>query len=106
MTDFEAGLMLGLLIGEGHFGGDGKQPHVTIRMHGRHEPLFRWLTERVPGSRIYGPYSHGGRNYCQWMVRGKALREFLVPLLDSIAWSGIDNHTFERYQKMKVDYRI
>lgn len=106
MTEFEAGLILGLLIGEGHFGGDGKQPHVSIRMHGRHEPLFHWLALRVPGSRVYGPYTHGGRHYYQWMVRGGALREFLVPLLDSVAWSDIDPHSFGRYEKMKADYRV
>lgn len=106
MTEFEAGLMLGLLIGEGHFGGDGRQPHVSIRMHGRHEALFRWLAERVPGSRVYGPYSHGGRYYYQWMVRGKALRETLLPLLDSLPWSDADEYCFERYQKMKSDYRL
>ncbi len=72
---------MGILVGEGHFGGDGKQPEVTLRMHVRHEDLFRWLLEKVPGSRLYGPYHHGGRNYFQWMVRGRALREELLPVL-------------------------
>ena len=38
---FTSGLVLGLLIGGGHFGGDGRQPQVTLRMHVRHEPLLR-----------------------------------------------------------------
>ena len=33
---FETGLLVGLLVGEGHFGGDGRQPHVTLRMHTDH----------------------------------------------------------------------
>jgi hypothetical protein len=52
--DFDEGLLVGVLIGEGHFGGDGKQPQVTLRMHARHEPLFRWI-ERTFGGHLYGP---------------------------------------------------
>jgi hypothetical protein len=81
MNDFEEGFLLGILAGEGHFGGDGLQPQVTLRMHVRHEELFRRLAASVPGSKLYGPYHHGGRDYYQWMVRGKALREELLPLL-------------------------
>lgn len=81
-TAFEVGLLVGLLIGEGHFGGDGRQPQVTLRMHVGHESLFRWLERTFPGGRLYGPYEHGGRRYYQWMARGAFLREVLVPLLD------------------------
>ena len=69
----DEGIIVGLLIGEGHFGGDGRQPQVTLRMHVRHEALLRWLVERLPRSRLYGPYDHGGRHYFQWMARGEAL---------------------------------
>src|SRR5262245_22678367 len=77
---FASGVILGLLVGEGHFGGDGKQPQVTLRMHVRHERLFLWLLEKVPGSKLYGPYNHGGRQYYQWMVRGEILKSTLIPL--------------------------
>src|SRR5262245_24853141 len=33
LDDFSIGFLLGLLVGEGHFGGDGRQPQVTLRMH-------------------------------------------------------------------------
>jgi hypothetical protein len=79
--EFDEGFLLGLLVGEGHFGGDGRQPQVTLRMHVRHERLFRWMEERFPGGRLYGPYHHGGRDYYQWMARGEYLRETLLPLL-------------------------
>ena len=46
LSDFDRGLLVGLLIGEGSFGGDGKQPQVTLRMHVRHEAIFRWLLDR------------------------------------------------------------
>lgn len=102
---FAAGLLIGLLIGEGHFGGDGRQPHLVLRMHARHEALFHWLLDAVPGSRLYGPYHHGGRHYYQWMARGPALRA-LLPILDTIPWRDIDPPTWERYQAMKRTYRL
>ena len=69
---FDAGFLVGVLVGEGHFGGDGRQPQVTLRMHADHAALFRWLMERLPGSRLYGPYEHSGRRYYQWMARGRS----------------------------------
>ncbi len=106
LTDFELGVLVGVLIGEGHFGGDGRQPHVTLRMHTRSEALFRWLHARVPGSRLYGPYDHGGRHYYQWMVRGKTLRDVLLPILDQHLTEELDGHAFQRYRQMKVDYAL
>ena len=103
---FISGVILGLLIGEGHFGGDGRQPQVTLRMHVRHERLFRWLMEKLPGGKLYGPYNHGGRHYFQWMFRGKSLKSFLIPLLDSLPFSEIDSHAYSRYTQMKEKYNI
>src|ERR1700731_2283495 len=92
LSEGERGSLVGILIGEGHFGGDGKKPHITLRMHVRHEALFRWLQERFPRSRLYGPYSHGGRNYCQWMVRGPALTEDVLPLIEELLTDELDAH--------------
>jgi len=105
MNDFEEGFLLGVLVGEGHFGGDGLQPHVTLRMHVRHEELFRWLVAKVPGSKLYGPYHHGGRNYYQWMVRGKALREELLPLLKR-HFHDMDAHIRQRIEDMITRYKL
>lgn len=103
MDDFSRGFLLGLLVGEGHFGGDGKQPQITLRMHARHRSLFEWLTRNVPGSRLYGPYTHGGRSYYQWMIRGEGLKK-LLPILDSLPFGEIDPVSYARYTKMKADY--
>jgi hypothetical protein len=81
IDDFDAGFLIGVLVGEGHFGGDGRQPQVTLRMHADHKALFAWLADRFPESRLYGPYEHAGRRYYQWMARGRFLRERLMPLL-------------------------
>ena len=105
-TDFEIGMLVGVLIGEGHFGGDGRQPHITLRMHTDHEALFRWLEKTFPGGRLYGPYHHGGRSYFQWMARGEFLREELVPLLDRFLTAELDRKAARRFQAMKKRYRL
>lgn len=106
LNDFDTGLLVGLLIGEGHFGGDGKQPQISLRMHTDHERLFRWLVDRLPGGRLYGPYHHGGRSYFQWMARGDFLRRQLVPLLDCLPLDELDGKTAARYRAMKERYRL
>lgn len=106
VSDIETGILLGLLIGEGHFGGDGRQPQITLRMHTDHEALFRWLETTFPGGRLYGPYHHGGRSYYQWMVRGAYLRGTLVPLLDRHLSPELDAKAYQRYQDMKSRYGL
>jgi len=100
----DEGIVVGLLIGEGHFGGDGKQPQVTLRMHVRHEALMRWLAARLPGSRLYGPYHHGNRHYFQWMARGATLVTELLPILERHITPELDAHAFERLTAMTDRY--
>lgn len=101
LSPFERGVVVGLLIGEGSFGGDGKQPQVTLRMHVRHEALFHWLIERFPETRLYGPYHHGGRSYYQWMARGRALVKHVLPLLeDELRGGRLDEYASQRFQTM------
>lgn len=104
-TDQEIGQLVGLLVGEGHFGGDGRQPHVTLRMHVRHEGLFRWLEGTFPGGKVYGPYDHGGRRYYQWMARGGFLRDELVPILEEALRPDFDGYAYERFRDMCDRYR-
>jgi hypothetical protein len=101
----DEGIVVGLLIGEGHFGGDGRQPQVTLRMHVRHEPLMRWLVARFPRSRLYGPYQHGGRHYFQWMARGEALVADVLPILERHLTPELDSHAHERLTAMTARYR-
>jgi hypothetical protein len=106
LSGFDVGFLVGLLVGEGHFGGDGRQPHVTLRMHTDHRALFEWLVARLPGGRLYGPYDHSGRRYDQWMARGPFLRERLMPLLDANLRPEHSGRAWERYQRMKATYRL
>jgi hypothetical protein len=100
LSDFSHGLLIGLLIGEGSFGGDGRQPQITLRMHTRHEAVFRWLQQRFPETRLYGPYHHGGRSYFQWMARGTALVRDVLPLLEGVLDSSLDAHADQRLREM------
>ena len=104
MKEVEKGFLIGLLVGEGHFGGDGAQGHISLRKHVRHASLLNWVKERIPGSRLYGPYTHSGRNYHQLMVRGDSLHHFLIPLLKSLPWKNIDPYTYERFSAMLEKY--
>jgi hypothetical protein len=106
LSDFEKGVILGLLIAEGHFGGDGRQPHVTLKMHVRRERLLRWINNRVRWSRLFGPYLHSGRHYFQLMFRGPAITQSLGPMLRSLPWAEIDDHSLGRFEKMIADYGV
>jgi hypothetical protein len=103
-TEFEKGLLIGLMMGEGHFGGDGRQPQVTLRMHVRHEAIFHWLERTFPGGKLYGPYHHGGRHYFQWMARGSYLRDHLLPVFEQGLSPELDAPSHERFTEMMQRY--
>ncbi|HWT24022.1 MAG TPA: hypothetical protein VN213_11000 [Solirubrobacteraceae bacterium] len=100
----DEGIVVGLLVGEGHFGGDGRQPQVTLRMHVRREGVLRWLHARFPRTRLYGPYHHGDRSYFQWMARGEALVLDLLPVLERHLTPELDPHAHARLVAMTDRY--
>ena len=104
ISDFDRGIFVGLMVGEASFGGDGKQPQITLRMHIRHEALLHWLIERFPATRLYGPYHHGGRSYYQWMARGRALVRDVLPVLEEGLAPDLDEHAVERLDRMRQRY--
>lgn len=104
LSQFDRGVVVGLLVGEGSFGGDGKQPQITLRMHTRHEALFHWLIERFPDTKLYGPYHHGGRSYFQWMARGTVLVRDVLPVLETELNAALDGHAAERLDAMRERY--
>lgn len=104
LTPFERGFVVGILVGEGSFGGDGRQPQVTVRMHTRHQALFETLMRLFPRTKLYGPYHHGDRSYYQWMARGPALVEDVLPLLEESLSADYDGHAASRFAEMTSNY--
>lgn len=104
LTDLERGIVCGLLLSQGSFGGDGRQPQITLRMHVRHEVLLQWLVDRFPRTRLYGPYHHGDRSYYQWMARGRALVEDVLPVLEGVVTPALDVPAAERLAEMSRKY--
>jgi hypothetical protein len=102
-SDFDRGVLVGVLVGEGHFGGDGRQPQITLRMHTDHEALFEWIVEQF-GGRLYGPYNHSGRRYYQWMARGEFLRDELVPMLSERLKPEHSAKAYTRFNTMLARY--
>jgi hypothetical protein len=101
---FREGLLVGILVGSGHFGGDGRQPQITLKMHVRHEALFRWLVRSFPGGRLFGPYNHGGREYYQWMARGPFLRDVVLPILERRLTPEVDRKAFDAVTDLRTRY--
>jgi tRNA(Ile)-lysidine synthase TilS/MesJ len=105
MNDYEEGFLMGLLVGEGYFGGDKIRAQVNIKMHVRHQKLLVWCLRMIPGSKLYGPYHHCGRHYLQWMARGKALRQVLLPILLR-NFHSFDDHIKYRISRMIEEYHL
>lgn len=76
MDDFTAGFVIGMVVGEGSFTGDGKTPTMEQKMHVRDRPILEFLCEQI-GGKVYGPYHHGGRHYLTWQLRGADLSRSL-----------------------------
>ena len=104
LSERDKGVVAGLLVTQGSFGGDGRQPQVSLKLHTRHEPLLRWLVACFPRSKLYGPYHHGDREFFQWMARGRALVEEVLPVLDEAGIADLDPYAAERLASMRERY--
>lgn len=105
MNSLEKGFVLGFFVGQGSFGGDGRTPQLTLRMHVIHHDLLLRLCEILPGSVIYGPYAHGAREYFQWMLRGEELASVVREGVfeDLKDW---DTPSYLRYREMVDRYIV
>ena len=68
---------MGLIVGEGSFSGDLRQPSLCVALHAS-DPLPLADLRSVFGGVIYGPYVHDGRHRCNWLLRGWQLQEALA----------------------------
>ena len=75
---FDLGYVMGLVVGEGTFTGDRRQPALQLKHHARDPFPLRRLAELL-GGRVYGPYERAGRTYFLFLLRGADLRA-AVPL--------------------------
>ena len=105
LGESEKGFILGFFAGQGSFGGDGRTPHLTLRMHTAHGTLLIRLCGLFPGSQVYGPYSHGERTYFQWMLRGDELAKVVQSnLFEELKhW---DEPSYQRYRDMVDHYFV
>jgi hypothetical protein len=104
LSEFDRGVVTGLIIGEGSFTGDRHAAELVIKMHVRHEALMRWLHGLFPRTRLYGPYNHAGRHYYTWIARGRALVEDVLPEL--VAIDELDEHVAGRMKAMIRRYGL
>ncbi len=105
MEQIQRGFILGFFTGQGSFGGDGRSPHLTLRMHTKHKALLEKLATLIPGSQIYGPYINGSREYLQWMLRGDDLANVVNQGIfeDLKEW---DESSYLRYREMVDTYFV
>ena len=101
LTDFERGLLAGLVIGEGHFGVTRGHAQFAVAMHVRHAVLLQLVRDLLPGSVLYGPYHHSGRYFLRLMARGDALRSS-IDIFDSLHLERWCPHVAERYETMRT----
>src|SRR5262245_57749885 len=81
---------MGLIVGEASFTGDKQQPSLELKVHRRDvEPLEH--LRRTLGGKIFGPYSHGGRNTYAYMLRGRELRLALPTIAEHlpVSWKRV-----------------
>lgn len=76
---------MGLIVGEGSFSGDRKNPCLQVKLH-EEDPLPLTALYRALGGRIHGPYRYTQadgveRRSIVWLLRGRALMA-LLPLID------------------------
>ena len=103
--DLSVGFLLGLLVGEGHFGGDGRQPQVTLRMHVRHEETFEWLRRTYPAAPSTARTITAAVPTTSGRLAGRYLREYIVPLVERHR-SLLDAYTAARFDTMCERYSI
>jgi hypothetical protein len=86
---------MGLVVGEGSFTADRRQPYLQVKLHARDPFPLRHLADRL-GGRVYGPYRHQTRHYYVWLLRGTALRD-AVPIFQAYLPESWKREQFERW---------
>ena len=95
MREFDIRYIMGLVVGEGSFTADRRQPYLQVKLHARDPFPLRHLADRL-GGRVYGPYRHQTRHYYIWLLRGQALKA-AVPIFRAYLPESWRREQFERW---------
>lgn len=104
MRDFDIGYIMGLVVGEGSFSADRKQPFLQVRFHARDPFPLRQLAEQL-GGRVYGPYRHQTRHYFTWLLRGPELKA-AIPLFRDHLPESWKREQFERWLEQHQQFFV
>jgi hypothetical protein len=102
VREFDIGYIMGLVVGEGSFTADRKQPYLQVKLHVRDPFPLRHLAEQL-GGRVYGPYRHQTRHYYTWLLRGPALRAS-IPIFRAYLPESWKREQFERWLEQHSDF--
>jgi hypothetical protein len=102
VREFDIGYIMGLVVGEGSFTADRRQPYLQVKLHVRDPFPLRHLADRL-GGRVYGPYQHQTRHYYTWLLRGPALRA-AIPIFHAYLPEGWKREQFERWLEQHADF--
>jgi hypothetical protein len=103
MNEQDQGFVIGFFCEQGNFGGDGKQPHLILRMGKEKLFVLNKLSELLEGSKINGPYVTNRREYYQWSLRGDGLEQLVSSkLLEKFC--DYDPSAYARYRLMVDRY--
>ena len=102
VREFDIGYIMGLVVGEGSFTADRKQPYLQVKLHVRDPFPLRHLADQL-GGRVYGPYRHQTRHYYTWLLRGPALRA-AIPIFRAYLPESWRREQFERWLDQHTDF--
>jgi hypothetical protein len=95
VREFDIGYIMGLVVGEGSFTADRRQPYLQVKLHVRDPFPLRHLADQL-GGRVYGPYQHQTRHYYSWLLRGPALKA-AIPIFRTYLPESWKREQFERW---------
>ena len=102
VREFDIGYIMGLVVGQGSFTADRKQPYLQVKLHVRDPFPLRHLADQL-GGRVYGPYRHQTRHYSPWLLRGPALTA-AIPIFRAYLPESWRREQFERWLDQHTDF--
>ena len=102
MREFDIGYIMGLVVSEGSFTADRRQPYLQLKSHVRDPFPLRYLADRL-GGRVYGPYRHQTRHYYTWLLRGPELKS-AIPIFRAYLPESWKREQFERWLDQHAGY--